>query len=276
MVMFPSTVSIITPSFNQARFIEATIRSVLGQTYPNVEHIIIDGGSTDGTLDILRKYNQRIKWISEPDNGQGDAVNKGFALAQGGIVGWINSDDFYFSPTVVEHIVEVFDTHTEVELVYCGIAYVDPHGRLLHVRIPPRFSWDRLKRIAYIGNSNAFYRRSVIERHKIDPAYHFVLDHEFMLRVTRECRVLRTTEIIACFRVHPDAKTQTLSWESKDWERKERNLAHEITSGFRHSLLTWRDRAIFKAQLVVSDFRWRHLWHESPPYYSFLKSATQE
>ena len=270
-----SYVSIVVPSFNQAQFIEDTIRSVLGQTYPNIELVIVDGGSTDGTLDILRCYESRVRWTSEPDEGQGDAVNNGFALAQGDIVGWINSDDFYFSPTVVEHIIKLFDAHPEVELIYGGLAYVDPDGRLLHVRIPPRFNWDRLKRIAYLGNSNAFYRRTVIERHKIDPAYHFVLDHEFMLRVTRECRVLRTMEIIACFRVHPDAKTQTLSREGKDWERRQRNLAHGIIPGVHHSLLTWLDRVMFKAQLVASDFRWRHLWHE-PPYHSFLKPSIQE
>ena len=270
MVMFPSTVSIITPSFNQARFIEATILSVLGQTYPNVEHIIIDGGSTDGTLDILRNYGQRIRWISEPDNGQGDAVNKGFAMARGDIIGWLNSDDFYFDRDVFSHVVQLFDKHPDVDLVYGGLAYVDLHGELLRVRIPPEHNPSMLRRIAYIGNSNAFFRRVVAERHKIDPTFHFVLDYEYFQRVTQEHRALRTCKILACFRIQPDAKTQVMSSAAKDEERRRRDAAHGIEADLKFKLVTYWYRTIYKMQLWWGEYQHRQLWRQPKPYEEFL------
>ena len=270
MVMFPSTVSIITPSFNQARFIEATIRSVLGQTYPNVEHIIIDGGSTDGTLDILRKYDQHIRWVSEPDNGQGDAVNKGLAMARGDIIGWLNADDFYFDRDVFAHVVRLFDTHPDADLVYGGLVYVNTCGDPLLVRIPPRHNPSMLRRIAYIVNSNAFFRREVAERHKINPTLHYVLDHEYFLRVAQEHRALRTRKILACFRAQPEAKTQVMSDAVKDKERRRRDAAHGVAADLKSKLVTYWCRTIYKMQLWWGGYRHRRLWRQHKPYEEFL------
>lgn len=265
--------SIVTPSFNQVQFLGDCLRSVSGQTYPFIEHMVIDGGSTDGSLDLLHNFqarDRRLHFISELDNGQGDAVNKGFSLASGGIVAWINSDDFYFSPTVFEHVVEQFASHPEIDVLYGGMAYVDSGNHLIHVRIPPPFDYPCLTRIAYIGNTNAFYRRKVIERYQVDPDYHFVIDHEYMLRVTKEFRTMRMPEMLACFRVHPQAKTRTLSEVQKNVERSRRDSYHKICPGFGHRLLSYRDRVLYRLNLAYADLRYLHKWRANPPYQNFL------
>lgn len=116
-------VSIITPSYNQGKFIEETIQSVLNQDYPNIEYIVIDGGSTDNTIDILKKYEGRLRWISEPDKGQSDAINKGFAMARGSMMAWLNSDDTYL-PGTVNKVVDIFCSQTDIGLnIWEGMLY---------------------------------------------------------------------------------------------------------------------------------------------------------
>ena len=266
-------ISIVTPSYNQAQYLPTCLRSVSLQSYRPVEHIIVDGGSKDGSLDILEAFKARDSWLrfsSEPDHGQGDAVNKGFSLATGDIVAWINSDDFYFSTRVFENVVKEFASHPEVDVLYGGMAYVDSMNHLVHVRIPPAFDYPRLTRIAYIGNTNAFYRRKVIKRYQVDPDYHYVIDHEYMLRVTKDFCTMRIPEMIACFRVHPQAKTQTLSAAQKNVERSRRDSYHKISVGFKHRLLSYRDRVPFRLNLAYADLRYLRKWRANPPYQGFL------
>lgn len=266
-------ISIVTPSFNQGQYIQSCIRSVLLQQYRDVEHIIVDGGSSDSTLSIIKAHaiDGRLTWSSEPDGGQGDAVNKGFARVTGDVVGWLNSDDFYFSSSVFQHVVELFRTNPTVDIIYGGMVYVDLNNNVLHVRIPPRFDWGRLTRLAYVVNSNAFIRRSVIDRHLINPNLHFVIDHEYMLRVSRNRPILRTTEVLAGFRVHAGAKSQTLSDDLKNKERRQRNVSLGIEDTATHALLTYLDRAVYRFQLIASDLRWRDEYRKHPPFREFVQ-----
>ncbi len=266
-------ISIVTPSYNQAPYLPTCLRSVSGQTHRDVEHLVMDGGSTDGSLDVLRAFqarDSRLRFVSEPDKGQGDAVNKGFALVTGDIVAWINSDDFYFSPTVFETVVGLFEQHPEADVLYGGMAWVDAQDRLLHVRIPPSFNWPLLTRIVYIGNTNAFYRRAVIEKHKIDLRYHYVLDHEYLLRITRDFRPLRTRQVLACFRVQPAAKTQVMAESAKNSERRLRNADHGVEALRPPAILAGWERVQYRCVLWASDAIYRSRWRRNPPYRMFL------
>ena len=123
-------VSIITPSYNQGQFIEETILSAKNQDYPNIEHIVIDGNSTDSTLDILHKYDNDIIWISEPDRGQSDALNKGFRIATGEIIGWLNSDDIYL-PGAVKKAVDALMNNPKFDIVYGDYLIIDENSKVL-------------------------------------------------------------------------------------------------------------------------------------------------
>jgi glycosyltransferase involved in cell wall biosynthesis len=156
-------VSIVTPSYNQARFLEATICSVLEQEYSPIEYIVIDGGSTDGSLEIIRKYASRLAyWISEPDRGQTEAINKGFARANGDIYAWLNSDDTY-EPEAVAKAVEFLQIHPDVGMVYGDANFIDEQGNVIG-RFPARQTdYPRLRRgYVHIPQQAAFWREVFI------------------------------------------------------------------------------------------------------------------
>ncbi len=117
-------VTIVTPSFNQAGFIEETIQSVIAQDYQPIEHLVIDGGSTDGTLELLRKYQDHLSWVSEPDRGQTDAINKGFRRAHGAILCWLNADDVLM-PGAISTVASYFESHPQVSFVYGDVLAID-------------------------------------------------------------------------------------------------------------------------------------------------------
>lgn len=267
--------SIITPSYNQAQYLPTCLRSVGLQTHRDLEHIVVDGGSKDGSQDVLRDFqtgDSRLRFTSGPDKGQGDAVNKGFAAATGDIIAWINSDDYYYSPTVFETVARFFAEHPGIDFVYGGMVWVDGHNRPLTVRLPPRFDWPRLFSIAYIGNTNAFFRRAVIDKHHIDIDLHYVLDHEFVLRATRDFRTAPLAELLACFRVHPVAKTQTMTEVVKNQERRRRDAA----LGFEHKpsvlKLNWW-RLHYRLERYRAELRFLPQLRRLPPYQVFLDQS---
>lgn len=189
-------VSIVTPSYNQGRFIEETILSVKNQDYPNIEHIIVDGGSKDNTLEILKKYKgtYNMRWISEPDKGRADAVNKGFAMAQGEIIGWLNSDDVYLKKDTLRTVVHAFQSHTQSDVVYGDAAVIDIGGRILQVICLPKPSFQRLLRSCYLIQPAIFFRRHVIKQHQLDTKLQFAMDYEFWLMLGKSIGSYISTE----------------------------------------------------------------------------------
>ena len=176
-------VSIVTPSFNQAQFLEQTIQSVLGQDYPRLEYIIVDGASTDGSVDIIHRYADRLAWwVSEKDAGQAEAINKGFHRARGEIVAWLNSDDYYL-PGAISVAVEAFHQNPEVGLVSGNVLAVDDTGRRLNVIRYDDWGLPDLMCFKIIGQPSVFMRRSVLEQAGfLDTTYHLLLDHQHVIK----------------------------------------------------------------------------------------------
>lgn len=204
-------VSVITPSFNQGRFIEKTIRSVLEQDYPHIEYIVIDGGSTDKTIDILKRYGDRIKWISEKDRGQSDAINKGIMMAKGEIVAWLNSDDYYL-PGAVRKVAEVFQREPCATMVYGSGYRIDENEKWrVPCKVEPFFDlWKLIHLYDYILQPATFMRRSaVLSAGLLDVELYYNLDWDLWIRLAKEGKVVYIPDKLACARVYPEAKTQS-------------------------------------------------------------------
>jgi len=222
------TVSIVTPSYNQGEFIEQCLLSVKRQTHPAVEHLVIDGGSTDETLEILKRYSsqpgwEHLKWISEPDRGQSDALNKGFRAANSDIVGWLNSDDRY-RPGCFEYTAEAFRANPQADIIYGDYTWIDQDGRLLQVRREIEFSRFILfyHRVLYIHTTSTFFRRRIFaEGNFIAPEFHYAMDYEFFLRLAnKKYNFLHIPELLADFRWHEASKSA--SSPGKELEERDR------------------------------------------------------
>lgn len=202
--------SIVTPSYNQGQFIEETILSVKNQDYPNIEHIIVDGGSTDNTLEVLKMYEgtYNMRWISEPDEGQADAVNKGFAMAKGEIIGWLNSDDVYFSKDTISTVVVGFQRCPGADFIYGDFVKIDHGNTILKVyHTWEDFSFQRLIRMCYISQPATFFRRDVIERLSLDVRYDYGMDIDFWFRAsTAGYRFKYISKVLVAERIHDAAK----------------------------------------------------------------------
>jgi len=231
-------VSVLTPSFNQGRFIGDCIESVIRQTYPNIEHVVCDGGSTDETLDILRRAPSSVHWASEPDRAQANAVNKALGRSRGEIIGWLNSDDAYFDPGAVEAAVDVFVRRPEIDVVYGHAALVGADGELLHLMWAPQYR-EWLHRLAnFIVQPSAFIRRSAVGDALLDEGYDFTMDRELWVRLmSTGHRFARIPSIVAIDRHHPTRKVYTMQ-DVGDRERDRLGRDYGLPDWRRHSRLT--------------------------------------
>ena len=200
-------VSIVTPSLDQGRYVREAIESVRAQTYSPIEHIVVDGGSTDGTLEILGEY-EGLRWVSEPDGGQSHALNKGFALATGEILGWLNADDAY-EPGAVAAAVEALRS-AGAGLVYADVTRVDDDGvNPRRIRSRPEFDlWTELNLGCGIYSPAVFFTREALESvGGVDESLHLTMDYDLWLRIGKRFPVRHVDAVWAVQRIHPEAKT---------------------------------------------------------------------
>jgi len=237
-------VSIVTPSYNQAPFLEQTIQSVLEQDYPHIEYIVVDGGSTDNSVEVIRKYADRLAyWISEKDSGQAEAINKGFARANGEIVAWLNSDDYYMFNTI-SVAVRCFEQNPDVVMIYGDMLAVNGDGQTINVLKYKQLSLQDLLCFQIIGQPSVFFRRSALEKvGRLDPTFHFMLDHHLWIRLAQEGRILHIPQVWSAARYHPQAKNRARAAEFGreafrvlDWAKKQPGLAESVSKVKRRAL----------------------------------------
>ncbi|WP_289135101.1 glycosyltransferase family 2 protein [uncultured Brevibacillus sp.] len=209
-------ISIITPSFNQASFIKQTIDSVLMQDYPNIEHIVVDGGSTDGTLEILHSYRylgERFRFVSEQDRGQSDAINKGLSMARGEIIGWLNSDDTYL-PGAVSKAMHALTLNPAWSMVYGNAYHINEQNKFIGVYPTKPFSRQSLFLFCIICQPSAFVRKEVFQSvGGVDESLHYCMDYDLWLRISTTHQVGHIDDFLAASRLHAACKSIALEVE---------------------------------------------------------------
>jgi glycosyltransferase involved in cell wall biosynthesis len=202
-------ISIVIPSFNQGKFIEETLESILNQNFNPLELIIVDGGSTDNTIDILKKYEKYLKyWVSEKDSGQSNAINKGLKFATGEIFAWQNSDDKYL-PGTFEHVNEIMTRNDKINLVFGGWSFIDENSKVISSRKLDNYSLRKLHAGRKVPPQPAvFFRRSAILKYGgVNESRHQTMDFDLYLKIADKNNLYVTSRILGEFRIHRDSKT---------------------------------------------------------------------
>jgi len=264
-------VSVITPSYNQGGFIERTLLSVANQKGANIEHVVVDGGSTDETLEILERYGTSIRWISEKDNGQADAVNKGILCTEGEIIGWLNSDDIYY-PEAINQVVLFFLANPDVDVVYGMADHIDLSDQAFEAYPTEGWSFERLKKVCFICQPALFFRRRIVEKYGyLDDSLNYCMDYEYWLRLANGgVKFAYLEKKLAGSRLYPGNKTLgfrvDVHKEINDMLRKSFgfvparwifNYAHVIAdSRFNRSVTPKRYLVKMLAALIYGALRW--------------------
>jgi glycosyltransferase involved in cell wall biosynthesis len=202
-------VTVVTPSYNQAKFLERTIQSVLSQDYDDLEYIVIDGGSIDGSIEIIKKYADRLAyWISENDLGQTDAINKGFAQASGEVFAWLNSDDTY-QPGAIREAMSYLQGHPEVGLLYGDGNFINTEDQVIGRFPSKQTDYGRLRTgYVHICQQASFFRAALWEKvSPLDPSFYFAMDYDLWVRLAGISKVQYVPRLWANFRLHGDTKT---------------------------------------------------------------------
>jgi len=203
-------VSILTPSFNQAEWLPDNLNSVACQTYPHIEHVVADGGSADGSVELLQARYDSVLWCSEPDAGQADAINKAFARSSGEIIGWINSDDAYYDCRVVEDVVAHFQANPSLDVLYGHGVQTTQDGGIIQVLWAPPFDAELLRTLNFITQPATFFRREALGGTLLDDTFHFTMDYELWLRLAASRTFGRIDRITAIDRHQLARKSATM------------------------------------------------------------------
>jgi len=232
-------IAIVTPSFNQGAFIAEAIESVLAQNYTDVEHIIVDNCSTDETSKVLERY-PHLKVICEKDQGQSDALNKGFKAATGDIIGWLNADDKYL-PGCFDRIIETLKGHPEFDLAYGDYRFIDIKGDLIRVRKELGVDRLMLKYVLYIPTTTMFFRRKIFDQgHFLDINYHYAMDYEFYLRLSGHgYRFGHIPRLMADFRWHQDCKSNCHPARQYEEMKKALVMHDKLIGGLNEPQRSW-------------------------------------
>jgi glycosyltransferase involved in cell wall biosynthesis len=252
-------ITIITPSYNQSEFIEDTLDSVKNQTHNSVRHIVLDGGSDDGTIEILRKYEDTdgdsydLTWISDDDDGQSDAINTGFRRAEGDIVAWLNSDDVYLDVNVLSRVAEYFK-QSEAEIIYGDQCYINRESTITAFDVRPDFDARKLPYRILISQPATFFRQEVVESQKLDTDLQYSMDYEYWLRLSQIYKFEHFQDVLAGFRRYSEQKSrnqkamadelQGILMDYADQNRAEsvlfENLRVEMERTLRAAIITYR------------------------------------
>lgn len=248
-------ITIVTPSFNQAKYLPETIESILNQGYPNLEYIIIDGGSTDGSVDIIKKYESHLAyWISEKDSGQSEAINKGFKKATGELFAWVNSDDVLF-PGCLRRIAECYQENGRPDIIYANVAYIDSLGSIIRfVRVPHQSRFLFFQGVWHVPAPTTFFRASLFRNiGELNRNYHISMDLDMWMRMMKAgARVVQISEYLGAYRCHGETKT------AQQVRKDGRGLGKEAKQIYKAYIpkLTWRKarfwRIVYKAYQVLN------------------------
>lgn len=262
-------VSVVVPCLNRASYLTPTIDSVLKQDYPNLECLVIDGGSRDGTLEILEGFGSRVRWVSEPDDGHADAINKGWKMSRGEILAWLNADDVYAATDAVRTAAAFLKSHPETDVVYGDHALISKDGKVVSDIIRHR-EWDLARAVKYcdhiITQPACFMKRSILEKVGwLDPSFRNCKDHELWLRIGRVGRITYLPVLLAYERQLPGLSRQTDVSESKVRLTEKFFRQSDLPAPFNSG--RFRRRAMSNAHSMGSHYAWmgghRRLFFES-------------